>query len=283
MKMKRIIKPTVVVRRRLCDGDWWRWRRPTDDRVALPSKGKFTFAVSLKWVRGHKSCTFLWLQSILKFDRIIRARTDPPHTQRHQRMEVRVFCSSREFLVVSIRWQKRKINARTISIVRRFPFCIRFIRFFEREFSFRHFRKVLWIWTAAAAASVDFIYWPCATSNKLISIELTKHRRRKYRSKSIIISFCMSAIQFGIARKTGISAGSQKRGTDASCRPRHFTIENDKIISTTKNYFVIHCNAKWGRCAANFLLSGFLQFLRFDSVPPFPRSCITIFLPFIFT
>lgn len=42
----------------------------TEDQLALPTKGKFTFAVSLKWVRGHKSCTFLWLQSILKFNTI---------------------------------------------------------------------------------------------------------------------------------------------------------------------------------------------------------------------
>lgn len=68
-KWKRIINPRQwwcddVYATAIGDGN----NDDHDDQVALPSKGKFTFAVSLKWVRGHKSCTFLWLQSILKFN-----------------------------------------------------------------------------------------------------------------------------------------------------------------------------------------------------------------------
>lgn len=93
-----------------------------EDQLALPTKGKFTFAVSLKWVRGHKSCTFLWLQSILKSNIISVNCFFARHSQLNSKRPAH---GSPSPLFVS--W----IFGRSyISVTRKFIFRSRGIRFF---------------------------------------------------------------------------------------------------------------------------------------------------------
>lgn len=189
-----------------------RWRLVTvtttnDDRVALPSKGKFTFAVSLKWVRGHKSCTFLWLQSILKFDTIIRARTCPPRIKASAH-------GSPSLLFVS--WIFGSFNSVTKNNAHRFDCAtISVLHSFHSIFSSANFLfatcKVLWIWTAAAAASVDFIYWPCAISNKLISFELTNVEEENIEVSPLLFRSACLQFNLGLLPAKQVSVCSQKR------------------------------------------------------------------------